>query len=133
LRPRNMAPSHNPRSRPGIPGEPRRSTEGAEAGVPCFRGQSWLTHRRPFWHCGRINPFPHTPHRYVPCSCAPDALIAGVKVSAVRSRLLPYLKHLSGAPHPRGDNMNTRRRLGLVVAMAAVITLTASLAAQTPY
>jgi hypothetical protein len=29
--------------------------------------------------------------------------------------------------------MNTRRRLGLVVAMAAVITLTASLAAQTPY
>src|SRR5688500_1228196 len=31
-------------------------------------------------------------------SCAPDALIACVKVSAVRSRLLPYPKHLSGAP-----------------------------------
>src|SRR6185503_9648050 len=61
------------------------------------------------------------------------ALIASVKVSAVRSRLLPYFTQFSSAPHTRGDIMNIRRRIGLAAAIATVFTLAASLAAQTPY
>src|SRR5262245_3136061 len=55
-------------------------------------------------------------------------------VSSKIATLLPNILYSPfRAPDPRGDTMNTRRRLGLAVTIAAVFVLTASLAAQTPY
>ena len=93
LRPRNMAHSHNPRRGRCYSRLSRRSDRSARQ---CPRPEDTVRvdverttddSRR---DARKQRSFPDTPHRYVLCSCAPDALIASVKASAVRSRLLPY-------------------------------------------